>query len=356
MKSKLPISLCMIVKDEEKHIERCLRSVESFVSEIIVVDTGSTDHTIQICESFGANVIQAKWNNHFADVRNKGIDYAKEQWILWLDADEEWVGSEEELEKLVHTTEASVLSIPVVNYHGEGEPINPEDAFIMYQYRLFRNAKGIRFVNAIHELLQLNKDHVIKTITASTIAIKHYGYLKENVNEKQKSSRNIELLLKEVEKTSSNPWIYYHLASEYASLQKFREAFYTINQAILQFIEADKKPPSIFYRLKYGILIETNNIEGAWPAIEKAILLYPDYVDLQFYKGYILFKLEEYEQSIKSFERCIEMGETHDEHLILKGTGSFRALYYKGQCLKALGKLDEANEVLNKAEMMKTGI
>ena len=82
------ISLCMIVKDEEEMLPGCLAAVAEHVDEIVVVDTGSTDRTVEIAESFGANVVEFPWNGSFADARNVSLDHATGDWILWLDADE----------------------------------------------------------------------------------------------------------------------------------------------------------------------------------------------------------------------------------------------------------------------------
>ncbi|MFR9069355.1 MAG: glycosyltransferase family 2 protein, partial [Paraclostridium sp.] len=83
------LSICMIVKNEEKNIGRCLDSIKEISDEIIIVDTGSTDRTIEICKSYFAKIIQYKWNNDFSEARNISIDYATKDYILFLDADEE---------------------------------------------------------------------------------------------------------------------------------------------------------------------------------------------------------------------------------------------------------------------------
>jgi glycosyltransferase involved in cell wall biosynthesis len=79
----------MIVKNEEDCIARCLNSVKDVVDEIMIVDTGSTDNTINICQSFEAKIERFEWNGSFADARNYGIQKATGEWIIWLDADEE---------------------------------------------------------------------------------------------------------------------------------------------------------------------------------------------------------------------------------------------------------------------------
>ena len=89
MNNKPTLSLCMIVKDEESMLANCLKSVNGYVDEIIVVDTGSSDRTVEIAEEHGAKVFHHQWENDFSKHRNQAIGYASGDWILVLDADEE---------------------------------------------------------------------------------------------------------------------------------------------------------------------------------------------------------------------------------------------------------------------------
>lgn len=82
------LSLCMIVRNEEQNLSECLDSVKNVVDEIIVIDTGSTDETVGIAESYGAQVEHFPWCDDFSKARNESIKYASGDWILWLDADE----------------------------------------------------------------------------------------------------------------------------------------------------------------------------------------------------------------------------------------------------------------------------
>lgn len=339
------ITLCMIVKDEAHCINSCLESVKGLASEIIIVDTGSSDQTVEICEDHGAKVYSYKWKNDFADARNYGLSLSTGDWILWLDADEELDASTKlKIPEALANTNAHLLSLPVLNYYGKSTPVDKNNAYLIHQLRLFRNNKDITFHNRIHETPLLTPDITVKDIESISVPIHHYGYLQDIVDMKQKGQRNIELLEQELSDSTHSPWVEYHLASEFYRQGQYQQAFYFVNQSILLFLQQSQKPPSLLYKLKYAILIETNSLDGAWPSIEKAILLYPDYVDLYFYKGYILYKMENYTEALQAFEKCLELGDHHTEHLILKGSGSFKAWRYKGMCLEQLGRLVEAHE------------
>src|SRR5512141_1205846 len=95
------LSLCMIMRDEEEHLARCLRSVQGVVDEIVIVDTGSVDRSIEVAESFGARILNEEWKGDFSAPRNTGIDAATGDWILVLDADEELVDGSR-LRELLH--------------------------------------------------------------------------------------------------------------------------------------------------------------------------------------------------------------------------------------------------------------
>ncbi|KGR76859.1 glycosyltransferase family 2 protein [Ureibacillus sinduriensis] len=332
------ISLCMIVKNEEEFIERCLKSVHELVHELIIVDTGSNDRTLEICKKYNAAIYPYQWGDHFADARNFGLSRANGDWILWLDADEELETSKSQLMMdFITQTDASMLFMPIINYYGDTLPVKQEQAYYYHQPRLFRNNLGVKFYNRIHETPNFpeQEDSRYKSETLE-VPIHHYGYIKEITTKKKKSQRNLHLLQEEYQNPGHSPWIEYHLASEFYRNQDYGIAFTYINESILGFLLQGLKPPAILYRLKYGILYETNSIDGACSSIEKALLLYPDYVELHFIKGLMLFYKEEYSDALDSFEKCLKLGENHSEYLIMKGSGSFNALHYKESCLSKL--------------------
>lgn len=327
------ISLCMIVKNEEASIERCLESVHDMVDEIIIVDTGSTDRTVEICKTYTNNIHSFQWNDDFSKARNSSIERAKSQWVLWLDADEELDRENiKDLKAVLTDKKEMVLYVPIINYIGES--IQEEEVYKIYQPRLFRNGQGILFHNRIHETLVFpDADLADDTLD---LVIKHYGYLDSITTSKKKHDRNLSLLRLELQNERHSPWIEYHVAAEYYNAGDYENAFHFANYTILRFIESGLIPPAMVYRLKYAILLDSDNIDGAWPSINQAILLYPDYVDLYYIKATILFQLENYEEAITALDQCLSLGEDNRNYLILKGTGSFRATELKEKCVAQL--------------------
>jgi glycosyltransferase involved in cell wall biosynthesis len=334
------LSLCMIVRDEERFLDGCLNSVKDVVDEMIIVDTGSTDSTKEICQKYGVKIYEYEWKDDFAAARNYGLERATGDWILWLDADEEMDTRDRyRLRDIMYMDDLELVSLHLINYYGC--EVNPDESYHIAHTRLFRNHKGIRFENKIHEALNIRDP---SPIPMAPIKLYHYGYMDPIVTSKKKLERNLKMLEDEMKQGSQNPWIPYHLATEYYRDQQYERSFEFVNKSIIQFIIQGYTPPSILYKLKYSVLLSLGSIDGAWPAIQKAIMLYPDYVDLHYYKGLILYAKDNYTEALEAFNHCLELGETNLQHLILKGAGSFQAWYQKGRCQKKLGKVNEAIE------------
>ncbi|TQR46795.1 glycosyltransferase [Paenibacillus popilliae] len=338
------LSICLIARNEEDVIARCLQSIKPIADEIIVVDTGSTDRTIEICQEFGATVLRHEWQDHFSLARNYGLEQASGEWIMWMDADEEMdVDDRQTMKNLLPTLDKDIYSIHLVNYIGA--TVQANESFHIAHARLFRNHKGFKFQFSIHETLNVHEvlpDQDESQIDTLPVKVYHYGYLNDVTYAKNKSERNITLLLKAIEAKEPNPWLEYHLASEYSRMKQYDFAFKYVNWSIVRFLSEGLTPPSLVYKLKYSILLETGSIEGAWPAIDKVLVLYPDYVDLHLYKGVILHQLGKHEQALETFDHCIALGDKQLNHLTLHGSATFHAYYYKGQCYEQLNQPQDA--------------
>ena len=215
MKGKIRISQCMIVKNEEKNIRRALSWAKDIVFEQIVVDTGSTDRTVEIAQEMGAKVYHFQWIDDFAAAKNYAIEQASGEWIAFLDADEYM--NQEDTRKLVRLLEQISMpkkgeKLPLfircswVQLDDSGKPfsVDPQD-------RIFRNRKDLRYHGKIHEQIQMPSVGQFTFIQAENmLSIFHTGYGRSVYEETGKLQRNIELLEQELEQDPDNymAWSY----------------------------------------------------------------------------------------------------------------------------------------------------
>ena len=193
------LSQVMIVKNEEKNIETALGWAKGIAFEQIVVDTGSTDRTVELAEKMGAKVVYFEWINDFGAAKNFAIEQASGNWIAFLDADEYF--TKEHAKKMMgHIKKIQadplmrenwlVLHCPWLQMDDNGNT-----AAVNEQGRVFRNLPSIRYVGRIHESLSVAQEN---TVLADDIAIVHTGYTETAYLDTQKLDRNIKLLRDEL--------------------------------------------------------------------------------------------------------------------------------------------------------------
>ncbi|WP_080846160.1 tetratricopeptide repeat-containing glycosyltransferase family 2 protein [Cytobacillus gottheilii] len=161
------ISLCMIVKNEEAVIERCLQSVSDLVDEIIIVDTGSTDQTKEICSKYTKQVFDFEWIDDFAAARNYSFAQASADYILWLDADDVIKEADQgQFQKLCQTLNSEIDAVSMLYHLAFDSENHPTSS--LRRYRLVKSEKGFKWVGAVHEYLAVNGN-----LYESEIAICH---------------------------------------------------------------------------------------------------------------------------------------------------------------------------------------
>ena len=237
----MTVSLCMIVRDEEKYLGQALESCQPFADEVIVVDTGSHDRTIDIAMAHGAKVTHFEWADDFSLARNFSISQAAGEWILILDADEA-------ISKQDYGAFRKLLSDPTVcwlfatrNYSNDpclsnyktvkGDYPEWERSYSGYfegnRVRLFPNDPQIRFEGRVHELVEhtihkLGKYRIQKT----EIRIHHYGHTPEAKGERDERKAQLYAVTGEA-KTREDPtyWQnYFELALEFSSRRLFHQS------------------------------------------------------------------------------------------------------------------------------------
>ena len=166
----------MIVKNEEAFLEQCLKSIKDYVDEIIIVDTGSTDRTVEIAGRFTDKIYFHAWENSFSKARNQSLAYATGDWIFIMDADEEMLaGSGERLRQAVREAgKADAILVNTVSTYSNGNKTARHNS-----ERLFRNNGVIHYEGIVHNLVVGHS-----SVKASKIELMHYGY---DVEEKKAS-------------------------------------------------------------------------------------------------------------------------------------------------------------------------
>ena len=221
------IAAVIIVKDEERCIARCLDSINDYFDEIVIIDTGSKDDTLNILDSYSNNkimVLEKKWEDDFSYVRNESLKNVKSDWIFVIDADEYLDENSYDFKKIIAMINAysdadkNVFCPIIIDYDGNVSISVP---------RIFKNNNRFKYFGRVHEELRVYEQErfSLPLKTGLNIILRHDGYKKDIIEKKEKYKRNIRLDLINVEEEPDNPrWVYFLLreAKTTLSLQEYK--------------------------------------------------------------------------------------------------------------------------------------
>lgn len=331
------ISICMIVKDEEKNLEKTLQSIEVYNCEIIIVDTGSKDNTKEIARRYTKNVHDFHWCNDFSKARNFSISKASNDFILILDADEIILNlDKEKLEKIIIENREDVGRVVRKN-----EYLRENNKFIYNEYvnRLF-NKNKYKYDGTIHEQI-VSKDSKTYTTYNLPIVIKHIGYDNEEIGRKDKINRNIELLKESLKTKGDDPYIYYQLGKSFYMNGNFIDAKVNFEKSL------DFNLDTKFEYVQD--LIETYGYSlislGEYKDSMKFLNLYDEFkgsADFIFLIALIYMNNGLFEEAITEFERAKSM-----KTCKMEGVNNYLANYNIGVILECLGNEEKAMEYYN---------
>ncbi len=306
--SKKPfLSLSMIVKDEEKFIKGCLESVKDIADEIIIVDTGSKDKTMEIAHQYTNQIYQFKWSDDFAAARNEALRHCTGEWILYLDADE----------RLAITDKAAFLNflkyIPLeiggINCLIESNHLNFDGATEVHRGgypRLFRNLgyPNIYFRGRVHEQISPSILEQGKAFINSDIKIEHLGYNQNREVMESKIRRNYKLLLQHVKEEPTNGYAWYQLGQTLAQMKLVKEAEDAVRMAI-QCGNLSKSVLASASSTLAQIMGNKKNFQEALYWAEESLKNAPDQVFAMNLKGYALLYLGRFDESLQAFQETL---------------------------------------------------
>ncbi|QZA32540.1 glycosyltransferase family 2 protein [Hydrogenibacillus sp. N12] len=221
----------ILAKNEAARLPAALESVREIADEIIVIDTGSTDGTPEVARAFGARVLFVPWQDDFAAARNAGLEAARTDWVLVLDADERVVAGRRVLRSLIRETENEAFTVEIQNAIGS----DPWARVVFRPVRLFRPSAfgGLRFLGRIHEQLVTPDGRPAPfRPAASPLVIEHVGYRPDVLREKGTAERNARLLARCLEERPDDPFYCYHRGITLVQLRRLREAAAELERAL----------------------------------------------------------------------------------------------------------------------------
>ena len=232
------LSICIIIKDEVKQLPRLFREWEHPDVEIVLVDTGSTDGSVEYLNQNNISFYKFPWVNDFSEARNESLKHAKAPWIMWLDADDHLdVGDLNKIcNALGNLNSQKAFSLRIEN------PIQEGEGHVFNQLRIFPNHLEIEFRGAVHEELSSSLEEAGVPSELLSFAITHKGYFHKQDRD-LKSIRNHEILEKEFHKKPKDPFVLMELGNSFYQKNEFQKAI-TFYQKAIEY-RVDKKGSSL---------------------------------------------------------------------------------------------------------------
>ncbi|MCM1985243.1 tetratricopeptide repeat-containing glycosyltransferase family 2 protein [Lyngbya confervoides] len=304
------LALCCIVKNEAQNLRRCLESVQDHVDRLVVVDTGSEDETLAIAKSYGATVGHFEWCNDFAAARNYSLSLVNSDWILMLDADEEWVVQDPNWRQQL----VSPMNQFAVIRHDLFEAAEIVGG---HHLRLFRNIPGMQFQGRYHE--QLCFPDAIQPLQRQLQGayIKHHGNSDENIRLKNRT-RDIPILEQMRHEGSIDLWRLDCLARKYIKVgqhSKAQDCYQEILDRLTPNLLEGHPPQSLFWIPTIldalgSQALEQEDLESARLLCMRGLEWFPTFPPLNYLAGELMMQLG-FPLAAKSyFEACLEFGKS----------------------------------------------
>lgn len=333
----------MIVKNEEHFLGRCLESARDVVDEMVIVDTGSTDRTVEIAERYGARVYDHPWQDSFSEARNFGLQFAQGDWLLQLDADEELEREDVPLiREYVRSTEYDGYSVVFLNY-------GPENAVYRHRnVRLFRRG-CVHYEGIVH-----NVPVVSGKVFLSPVRIHHHGYNISSDGLMKKFKRSEALLLRQIREEPENGYARANLVRNLRLQRAFKESIVEAEKALslLRLSISDRQ--MVLNDLLYGYFI-TGDLRKAEEIGRCGLRENPYHLDMLFVMGSVMVRQRKFEEAVAYFSEYLRVRESGEELPGLEGlltdTYGYEGRVWNniGSCFLELGKVDKAVDAYQKA-------
>lgn len=337
------ISACLIVKNEENNLDDCLNSISEVADEIIIVDTGSTDNTIQIAKKYDTKIYHYKWQDDFASARNFALSKATFPYILSIDADERLLNPKELLTVIKNAKEDVGGWLINLTSFAERQD-KTKDTYVTNLLRLFRNHPDIKFKGIIHEQIIESITKLNYKLDNTNIKIEHIGYNLSIQEMLKKQERNLNLLLKAIETNPDDTYYLYQIAKTYMALNQKEKAQEFFNTCLENCTENSSIKPQA---LNYSAILsyQLGNKELATKRAEQSLKI----IKNQSFANYVIAEVNsdnlDYESAISAYNKMLHALENPDTITQVIGDYSIspELIYFKlGKSYIGLKQYDKA--------------
>ncbi len=302
-KTSLKISACYMVKNEEKNLSRSIESLKNQVDEIIVMDTGSIDKTIEIAKSYGAKILTTTWNDDFSTPRNLTIDAATGDWLIFLDADEYFVSSKNIRAAIEKLSGDEAVLIPRINIDENNANAEMSRDWCL---RIFKNVPYLRYKGIIHEnIADIEHDKLNYTFGNDDLTIYHTGYGSQIIESKLR--RNLRLIELEEKKYGHEIKHDIALSDCYAGLKDFEKSLYHAQKALNSEVEAVASQGNLYHKIINAMRELHYPDEEMLKVADEAIKNLPNLPEFYAERGMILCGLDRLDEAYLSFHKSLEV-------------------------------------------------
>ncbi len=343
MPSRPLLSACLIVRDEEACLARCIESLRGIVDEIVVVDTGSTDRTVEIASGYGAKVHSFAWQDDFAAARNRSLSAAAGVWALWIDADEELsLKDAAALRGRLSREDIGGFDLEIINFtEDEGD----RGQFVHWATRIFRLLPGVEFTGRVHEQITPSLAALgLHWEPLSCAGIRHYGYRPAQMRAKNKIQRTVALLEADVAEHPADSHQWFNLANAYLVAGRYKEAEAAAESCLRQ-VDGFAPYVGVCYQILSSARMATGDLDGALEACAGADANGWNGPVNEFERACALSRLGRFGEAIGACSLCRELafrdGEPGD-----RTVQTHKSVVLEANCHLALGEAAKAREAV----------
>ena len=280
------VSLNMIVRNEENNLAHCLESVRDVFDEIVIVDTGSQDRTIEIAQSFGAKVFEFTWIDDFAAARNEALAHATGDFVFWLDADDVVEPAErDKLRALLAGLSRDDLAGYVVRCACDPSPDRVGGETVVDHIRLFPLRADVRWNYRVHEQILPSLRRAKIPTRWTDLTVRHTGYVDPALRSR-KLDRDIKILESELVDRPDDPFVLFNLGTIAVERHNGHEALGYLEKSL-----AGSAPGDSIVRKLFALIARAHQMVGdsqaALDTCAKGLDLDPEDAELWFRKGVV---------------------------------------------------------------------